>query len=312
MRAVADFSRDLAKRLPYPLFLRVFLRTNQVRERSAEALIQRCGVPLLRPGVLEAGKTSDVLFVLGSGPSINRISPERWRAIAQHDSAGLNFWLFHPFVPRFYFFESIGDFEPGYNEFLAVAGRRAADYREVIKVVTFVHGSGQQTFGQVFQGDQNFYAASALQTPARNEREIGFAIEYLARRGAFDAGAGRQPFFKHASSLSLMISVATCMGYKKIVLCGVDLKTQEYFYQDPKLFPEGAKLETAPRAQVHATQVAQEWLVPISIVLERLRVQVLKPRGIELYVEHRGSVLWPAIEEAPEALFAGVAPVSSR
>src|SRR5690606_5685681 len=47
-------------------------------------------------------KRSDTIFLLGSGPSINRITAQQWANIKQHDSIGFNFWLAHKFIPTFY------------------------------------------------------------------------------------------------------------------------------------------------------------------------------------------------------------------
>lgn len=51
-------------------------------------------------------RTSEKLFILGSGLSINEIVD--WAHIAAHDSVGFNFWLIHDFVPDFYFIETPG------------------------------------------------------------------------------------------------------------------------------------------------------------------------------------------------------------
>ncbi|HYK35227.1 hypothetical protein [Alloacidobacterium sp.] len=99
---------SLAKRLPHPLLYRLYhhkrLREESAREAKAAVL---GGLPLLETLNLPSLRTSDTLFVLGSAWSINSISDKRWQIIARHDSVGINFWPVHPFLPRFYHFESI-------------------------------------------------------------------------------------------------------------------------------------------------------------------------------------------------------------
>ncbi len=103
------------------------------------------------------------------------------------------------------------------------------------------------------------------------------------------------------------------MGYRKIVLCGVDLTRAEYFYQDPALYPETAELEYMPRAGKHMTLTRYAWgTMPIDEVVAEMKQQVLDPAGIELYVENRSSALWPEIEEAPDSVFEVPAVGTSR
>ena len=94
--------KDLAKQLPYPILLRAYYVWYIARDvRAIEAARRRAGVPRLTEVDLHTYKRSDTLIVLGSGASINDISPERWKAIARHDSVGFNFWPIHPFVPTY-------------------------------------------------------------------------------------------------------------------------------------------------------------------------------------------------------------------
>ena len=93
--------RSLAKRLPHPLLMRLHQRY-QLRTQSALArmVAQRTGLPVLETLDLSQIKTSDTVFVLGSGWSINEITEQRWKVIGRHDTIALNFWLVHPFVPE--------------------------------------------------------------------------------------------------------------------------------------------------------------------------------------------------------------------
>src|SRR5205085_6794487 len=95
------------KSLPYPVLIRIYYAWYALLWLPRYELARRRGrFPLLGNLDLSQLKTSDTLFILGSGPSINAISPDRWEAIARSDSIGFNFWLYHPFVPKIYFFES--------------------------------------------------------------------------------------------------------------------------------------------------------------------------------------------------------------
>src|ERR1039458_7387443 len=130
--------RALAKRLPHPLLMRLHHRY-QLRVQSALArrVADRTGLPLLEKLDLSQIKTSDTVFVLGSGASINEILDRRWEVIGRHDTIALNFWPVHPFVPRIYLFENV-DRAEGYETMFDVLQqllcRRAVDYRNVVKI----------------------------------------------------------------------------------------------------------------------------------------------------------------------------------
>ena len=67
--------RALAKRLPHPLLMRIHHRY-QLAQRSALAreASSRTGLPLLETLDLRPLKTSDTVFILGSGSSINEVA----------------------------------------------------------------------------------------------------------------------------------------------------------------------------------------------------------------------------------------------
>ncbi|MGH9492093.1 MAG: hypothetical protein ACRD2K_01205 [Terriglobales bacterium] len=307
---MSSIFKEAAKKLPYPLFLRIFYAWFFLGPRRRfESNRRRGGFARLTQEDLEQRKTSDTLFVLGSGPSINQISGERWQAIARHDSVGFNFWVFHPFVPKMYFMESI------YRERDRVTDRylekydacvraRGAEYGSTLKVVSGLHERGRHhVWDWPGEWKEGFKAVCDLPGPARTEREFERMLRYLGGRGAF-AGWARLPYlFKHASSVTTMIALGLRMGYRKIVLCGIDLGVHQYFYQDPELYPGTACLEFYPRSAELDILAPVPWRIPADVVICAMKRELLDPAGVELYVENRSSKLWPAVPEAPDSIF---------
>ncbi len=306
--------KSLMSKLPYPIFLRAFWSWYFLRDvRRWKAARQRGGVALLQDLDLATVKKSEALFILGSGPSINRISAERWAAIARHDTVGFNFWLCHAFVPRLYFFEAIPRSDSDiYRAYCEVAKSRAAEYRAVPKVVTEMQHSGA-AFLQDLPPEwrENLYTPRPVTLAARDEAEFAYGLRELQRRGLFQAATRIRSLFKYAGSLSSLVALAARLRYRTVVLCGVDLATQEYFYQDPELYPATSDLVPSPRSLPHLIFRELPWLVKIDAVLRQMRRQLLEPAGIEVFVENRGSALWPEIPEAPAALF-GVSSVDPK
>jgi hypothetical protein len=299
--------RSLAKHLPHPLLYRLYhhVRLREESTRAARAAVL-ADLPLLQTLDLRSLKGSDTLFVLGSAWSINDIPDEKWSIIARHDSIGLNFWPAHSFVPRFFLFENLTqDYQPVmYNAFRLLMERRSAAYTNTVKIVTNLAPVGmRQTVFELPEGmKNNLYVGYELPVVARNEEELRAGIRYMQSIGAFSPHANIGWLFKYGGSVTAAMTIAVLVGYKRIVLCGVDLNQQNYFYQLRERYPEYADWELVSRNESHLTTRRLPWLVPAQSVVYLLKEMVLDPAGIELFVESRVSTLYPRVPLAPQAL----------
>jgi hypothetical protein len=250
---------------------------------------------------------SDTLFVLGSARSINEIPDERWRIIGLHDSVGINFWPVHPFVPRFYHFENIAlDTQPVMFEALRrLLEKRADEYATTVKIVTELGAvQGRQLIFEIPEGmKRNFYAGFSMPVVARNEEELRAGIRYMQLLGCFTQRTHIAWLFKYGGSVIAMMTLGVIMGYRRIVLCGVDLNNQDYFYHHRERYPECAGWEFAPRKDVHLTARRLPWLVPAQSAVRLFKELVLDTEGIELFVESPVSTLYPRVPLASQALF---------
>ncbi len=300
--------RSLAKHLPHPLLYRLYHHT-RLREEAgrAEKAAALAGLPLLQTLELRDLRASDTLFILGSASSINEISEERWRAIGRHDSVGINFWPVHPFVPRFFHFENMTyDEQPAmYDAFRSLLERRSEAYINTVKIVTEVNPIGpQQTVFELPEGmKRNLYVGFSMPVVARNEEELRAGIRYMQSIGAFTDRAKVAWLFKYGGSVIAMMALAAIMGYRRIVLCGVDLNKQDYFYHDRGLYPECAGWEFVSRKEAHLTTRRLPWLVPAQAAVHIFKELILDPAKIELYVESGASTLYPRVPLAPTSLF---------
>jgi hypothetical protein len=300
--------KSLAKQLPHPFLCRLYHQVH-LREESSRAAkaASRTGLPLLKSLDLRRLRTSETLFILGSAWSINDISDERWRIISQHDSVGFNFWLAHPFVPRMFVFESAAynDHPVMYDAFRPLLERRAGVYANTMKIITDVRPLGpRQMIFELPEGiKENLYVGYTTPVIARNEEELEAGIRYMRSIGAFTPGPGVAWLFKYGGSVIAMMSLAVLMGHKRIILCGIDLGKQDYFYHHRERYPDYAGWEFAPRKDNHLTTRRLEWMVPAHSVIRIYKQQVLDPAGIELFVESRASTLYPGIPLATDSVF---------
>jgi hypothetical protein len=309
--------RSLTKRLPHPALCRLYHYT-RVREESARAAqaAAKAGLPLLETLDLPGLRCSDTLFILGSASSINDIPEERWETIRRSDSVGINYWLAHPFVPKFFHFEElVYEQQPEMHDaFVRLAERRAEAYAETVKIVTELGSTeGRRTLFEIPDTmKRNLYVGFSMPVAARNERELRSGIRFMQSIGAFSPHRGRRWLFKYGGSVIAMMTLGVRMGYKRIVLCGVDLNRQDYFYQDAERYPEYAHWEFSPRSERHLTTRQLSWLVPAQAAVCILKEMILDPAGIELFVESPVSTLYPRVPLADQALFDELGEAASR
>ena len=119
------------------------------------------------------------------------------------------------------------------------------------------------------------------------------------------------------ASIFMTMSFALLAGYRRIVLCGVDLANTAYFYHDPrhearglpvppmlpataeelarKYTQHGLKMSQVPDPSVHNTIDPALNPLPMDKVIHAFNEEVLKPEGVELYVALPSSKLFPRI-----------------
>lgn len=254
-------------------------------------------VPSFNKLDLGAIKTSDTVFILGSGASINNIGEDGWENIAKHDSFGFNFWLIHSFVPTLYFSEALPETAPGFNyprlyqRYLMAAAARP-EYSTVPKVLTDFTADRSYFWESLpLHMKERVYSLSTIPAFARSEDEFRRNARYLKALGIFRKSEHLNRVFKYRATISMLVSLAYSMNYKRIVLCGVDITDPRYFYHDAERYPQFAEVESARPGKVHITGVEREMMVTAQTVIRVLNEVLFEPDGVELLVENPKSAL---------------------
>ena len=252
-------------------------------------------------------KKSDTLFILGTGPSINDLTEIDWKDIALHDSIGLNYWLYHPFVPTFYHFETFkspfkeGSDETYYSHLLKWLDRKR-DYRNVCwffnrtllvkeaglsirEVAAHVYRFGIRADSFLYKGVSGFEkACQSLDPTAFAKTAQALSDPHIHPK---------------AASLGVVLSIAFTMGYKQIVLLGVDLTDPRYFWSEWDL-PD-VHLRVNPGSQTHGTHktLTDTFGLPIDRFVDAYDKFVLKPAGVTLWIGSEKSALYPRLPLYP-------------
>lgn len=283
---------------PYPLLLPAYYaRFASLKSLEALYCSKRLQLPIFGDESFASYKTSDTLFILGSGSSINKIPEERWAKIKQSDSFGFNFWLFHEHVPTFYTMEAIGNKEvarkPVARRFLEMA-RSRRDYSDVPKLVSDVH-LDRLTFVDAWPTHfkSKLSIVRTLPTVARSPEELKYALHALAAVGLFRRDQQPKWLFKYRATLSMLISFGIRLDYKNIVLCGIDLRSPDYFYENTTLYPHAVGFRSSKSLSTHATLVPHKRMMSIDEVVWAM-AQICAG-DTKLFVENPSSALFPEI-----------------
>lgn len=242
-------------------------------------------------------KTSDTLFILGSGPSVNAIDSDGWNEIARHNSVGFNYFIVHPFVPTFYHMElrqhEIEMFRSCYSL-----------RREAYRASRFLLNFHFLNYDNLKASDVAFIDDILVTVPRTYSEARPQDVPRIVHFTQNLLEPLDDHFLLHyRGSLCLMISMGLLLGYKKLVLIGVDLNNSGYFYCDERyacaetemLRSSRCQPQISPAGALHAT--ADPTFIPSTITIDRvlklLNENVLKKRGVDLFVYSKDSLLHP-------------------
>lgn len=250
---------------------------------------------------LLAHKRSDTLFVLGSGSSINQLQPEDWAAIAAADSIGFNYWLLNDFVPHTYMFEPHLPFEA--TSWLMHNFRlRGGPYLDMPIIMKDGERYRANELASLFKDippeiRKNVVLSWDWEIQSEDAAVFGHKLERLDRWGILSNN--RLPALRKRASVCFITMLAMRAGYKKIVLCGIDLNNADYFYAPTRssLEAQGYIVPPPPRPsnEPHKTEDPAFGSLTVSVVFDLLNQKVLKKRGIELFVALQSSKLYPML-----------------
>jgi len=286
-----------ARRALLPPWLRFFNKSLR-SYRKLSSIAAEFHFPALDFNPLCHKKSSDTLFILGSGASVLTYTSQDWERIAKHDSLGFNYWILHPFVPTHYIFELTK-----YDWDLECITKNLVERKDVTGTSSIYLKDAER-----FDLETIRSAVRALPVnqgnpinimwdadiPGDTLADFNRALISLNRVGCF-TGRSFWAIPKKRATLFLAINLAVRAGYKEIVLCGVDLNNTNYFFKSEgfKVQPNLCIPPDYQSGPVHKTNNPVHGKVTISALLDIFDHIVLQPRGIKLTVAKETSALYP-------------------
>ena len=199
-------------------------------------------VPLSTEGLsflLKEKPGADTFFVLGSGASINRLSADNFKEIGANRSVGINTWPIHSFIPDLYSFECVSWIGDGLDFSRSLGLLHREDVRKarpplvVLRLKTEFEVEQLAGLPEEFEDRLCFYGRTAPVT--REVSNLAADLEFLLKPSAQH---GTVVVADSGSSIVRMVALGIAMGYRKIVLTGVDLNNAPYFWQENAKYEE--------------------------------------------------------------------------
>jgi hypothetical protein len=176
-------------------------------------------------------KSNEKLFIIGAGASLNNLSKRNWDEINENFSIGLNYFLMHEFRANMYILEC-GRYadEYIYNDlYLQVLKQKKHKTDLLINNLHLPEDLAERkTFlNKLKQLKCSYQIHLPVRLPTQNIKIIKFIFNLKNLLfPKLDPAFG----IHHNSTLAYAYKLGISLGYKEIILVGIDLNNVEYFF----------------------------------------------------------------------------------
>jgi len=203
--------------------VRDFARWNALLiDAAARERLARGRYRVLSEEQLIASRRSDTVFIYGSGASLNDITPAEWTHMAQHDTFGFTAFIYQKWI-RVGYHLIRGGIEGSlvwraYAEEFCGSLNQNKNFDDTILILQ----------GEYFAMFANQILGYKLVRPDTR------IFRYQTARGDGPPTRSFAEGIRHTlGTLCDSVNVAACMGWKHIVLAGVDLYDSRYYWLPP-------------------------------------------------------------------------------
>jgi len=206
------------------------------KEASTSSIFSRqLGYKTLSTESSELGLNPELtFFILGSGSSVNELTPADFAVINKNNSVGINVWVAHDFVPNIYSFESDHYDAPPPESLKFLSRTLDKKLRSNLHVRLLLLRPKRVELRKrmvevdpKFRGQIYMYGRQNLQSRlAENLLPDVMRVLRKLRTGALPQNVA----LDNGASATRMAYVALALGFKRIVFCGIDLNTGPYFW----------------------------------------------------------------------------------
>ena len=231
-------------------------------------------------------KSSETIFILGSGPSLNKLTSEQLNHINKHDSFGINYsFLKQEIIPTYQHF---GWHRGRYERWKTLF----TPFRESYKnVVIMMHS--KSLYRRLIHPRLTplLFPIEPIISIYDVPQPIILTEDRKITNDEFNGS------LLYRGSLSLVLDIVKNMGYKKVVLLGVDLNTNDHFwdhYSEMRI-EKNTSLSNynkeSPAQKFESQYPKKNKMLPFDKYLFFLSKYLEEKKGISLYIGLDNKVL---------------------
>lgn len=175
-------------------------------------------------------KTSDTVFILATGHSVNSVNKAEWDYIRQHDSIGVNFFLLHNFSPTFNYYELD---EPKLSilpDLLSHFTSKPSSHSHDLLINN--EGCDFQRLKEIFSEHSVTPFITIYRRLQSTDKEL---LKIILERLLLSKDK-EELLIHHSGSVIFLIFLSIYIGYKKIVVVGADGYKPGYFFENNELY----------------------------------------------------------------------------
>jgi len=268
-------------------------RIEEARERKRLRIVaSETGLTTLTASVVDQIRRrkpdADTAYILGTGASVAKLTQQQLDHISTQFSIGVNQWMLHSMVPDVYAYEVDYD-----SRLLESLDRK--DVRLNKPLILFFRPKNRQEQENVahipeFLRSETFlYGRTNIWTRKRHNigPDVSAIFNRLKRKQIFDV------LLDNGASIVRMVLLSALLGFKRIVLVGVDLNNVRYFWHDDPSHLRRlgiSDFHSGQRGKVHETLSASTRPFPVNTFVTGLAEALLDVRVV-LEVDSPSSLL---------------------
>ena len=272
--------------------LRPFFQEEKRISTIAQSFIDEYGgKPISKSEGIKQKKT-DTLYILGCGSTINLLDKSQIEDIKKNDSIAINQWAYHEIVPTFYSLELALKDTPNSNtinkRLVSNINDKWDKYRKttfIVKPRNLFQTETSDLINKISSAKMLYWNCYNL-VPGASFWSYSLFLNIYHKLGLLKS----DNFFPNrAASVVWCLGFAFKLGYKKIVLTGVDLQGN-YFWLDKE---PSIDTDISNKLKLHKTADPKRVNGGLTVIdiIKAWDKCIFKPSEVELFVSHKNSLL---------------------
>ena len=143
--------------------------------------------------------------------------------------------------------------------------------------------------------DKKPYFLNEYPLHSRCSIDISLLIDYMHALGFLEHGTVAKFVPKWRGTLGLLVSMGYQMGYKNIVLCGMDMQDNHHFWDHPDYLEKSRKFNLPASAPITAMTDKDRSPNTVPEYMYALNRWMKEQSGTEIFVADPQTVLYPKI-----------------